>query len=173
MQQNPASAISEDDYRLIEAYHLGMPHTVHRLKQGVIRLLRLLGLLVCLVSIIIFAIAVFELVFINASNSISLTFVPIGLSGVVVAFVILFLVVPQEQSERIVVCEQGILHIKKKFRAERVIYMYWNNITEMKEDITGFEYFLRDREGQMLTLNVAYQNIDELVAYIKERREIV
>jgi len=124
MQQNPTSAISDDDYRLIEVHQLGKPLAIYRLKQGAIRILRLLGLLGLLVSIIIFAIAVLELVFINARNSVSLAFVPIGLSSILVALLFLFLVVPQEQSDRIIVCEQGLLHIKKKIRTERVVCMH-------------------------------------------------
>jgi|SRR5579863_3031753 len=173
MQQNPARAISRNDYRLIEVHQLGKPLAIYRLKQGAIRLLRSLGLLALLVSIIIFAIAVLELVFIDARNSVSLAFVPIGLSSIIVAFLFLSIGVPQEQSDRIIVCEQGLLHIKKKIRTEHVICMYWNNIVVIGEGITGLEYFLRDREGQVLTLTIAYQNLDELIAHIKERSENV
>jgi hypothetical protein len=171
MQQNPASAISDDDYHLIEVHHLGKPLTIYRLRQGAIGVLRALGLLALLVSSIIFAIAVLELVFIDARNSVSLAFVPIGLSSIIVAFIILSLAVPQQQSDHIIICEQGLLHIKKKIRTERVTCLYWNDIVVIGEGITGLDYFLRDREGQVLTLTIAYQNLDELLAHIRHRSE--
>lgn len=171
MQQNPTSAIADDDYRPIEVHQLGKPLAIYRLKQGAIRILRLLGLLGLLVSSIIFAIAVLEPAYINARNSVSLAFVPIGLSSILVALLFLFLVVPQEQSDRIIVCEQGLLHIKKKIRTERVVCMHWRDIVVIKEGITGLDYFVRDREGQVLTLSIAYQNIDELIEKIRQKSE--
>ena len=86
------------------------------------------------------------------------------------AFIILSLAVPQEQSDHIIVCEQGLLHIKKKIRTEHVLCMYWNTIVIMRKEPVGLNYYIKDREGQELNLSVAYQNLDELIARQAEER---
>ena len=68
---------------------------------------------------------------------------------------------------RVIVCEQGLLQVRKIIRRNRVEVVRWNNILAIKRDFLR-NYYIVPRGGEALTL-FAYQNSDELVALIRQR----
>lgn len=175
MQQNSANIFSEDDYHLLEVHQLGKPLTIYRLKPVYILLMRVIGQVMVLLASILVVIGVvtFGLVgwHLTMSTLYPLTFVSLGLTFLIMGFAFFYIAVPQVQSERVIVCEDGLLYARKIIKTERVISMYWNDIVAIRKDFLFLEFFLRSREGQVITLTIAFQNIGGLVAHIKQRSE--
>lgn len=175
MQQNSANTFSEGDYHLLEVHQLGEPLAIYRIKPGYIRLMRSMGQVMVLlagillvIGVIIFGLAGWHF---TMSTTYPISFISLGLTSLIMGFAFLYIAVPQDQSERVIVCEQGLFYSKKTIKTERVLYMYWNDIVAIGKGFLFLEYFLRNREGQVLTLTIAYQNFDELLAQIRQRSE--
>jgi hypothetical protein len=160
-----ANKLSNEDYQLSEVNQLGSPLDIYRLKPGYIRFLRITGLL-------IFIIGVVSLVFIisqipdRQSGSIFFA-LPGSLYALFQGGVFYSIMARQARSMRVIVCEQGLLQVRKIIRRNRVEVVRWNNILAIKRDFLR-NYYIVPRGGVALTL-FAYQNIDELVALIRQR----
>jgi len=175
MQKNFTNTLSEDDNRLLEVHQLGKPLTIYRLKPAYIRLIQSMGQIMVLSASILVVIGVvtFGLVgwHLTRSTTYPLTFVSLGLTFLIMGFAFFYIAIPQVQSERVIVCEDGLLYARKNIKTERVISMYWNDIVAIGKGFLLLEYFLRNREGQVITLTIAFQNIGGLIAHIKQRSE--
>ncbi len=73
----------------------------------------------------------------------------------------------QARGMRVIVCEQGLLQVRKIIRRNRVEVVRWNNILAIKRDVFRSYYIVQQGKGA-LTLTL-YQNIDELVELIRQR----
>ena len=85
----------------------------------------------------------------------------------------LFLMARQAQSKRVIVCEHGLLQIRKIIRRNRVEVVHWKDILTIDEGVSGYSISYRDDRRQplpraLLTLTGDYQQLDELVALITE-----
>src|SRR5216683_650125 len=73
----------------------------------------------------------------------------------------------QARSMRVIVCEQGLLQVRKIIRRNRVEVVRWNNILAIKRDVFRSYYIVQQGKGA-LTLTL-YQKVDELVELIRQR----
>jgi hypothetical protein len=165
MMMLTTNKLSDEDYQLSEVNQLGTPLDIYRLKPGYIRFLRITGLLIFIIGIV-------SLVFIisqvpdRQSGSIFFA-LPGSLYALFQGGVFYGIMVRQARSMRVIVCEQGLLQVKKMIRRNNVEVVRWNNILAIKRDFLR-NYYIVPRGGEALTL-FAYQNIDELVALIRRR----
>jgi hypothetical protein len=81
--------------------------------------------------------------------------------------VILGVGLPDTRSERVLLCEYGLLQVKKHLRSTHVEVVRWNDIQAIKRDVLRSYYIVQQGKGA-LTLTL-YQNIDELVELIRQR----
>ncbi|HLG74986.1 MAG TPA: hypothetical protein VKX46_01155 [Ktedonobacteraceae bacterium] len=161
------SKLSDEDYHLIGINQLGRPLDVYRLKFGFIRFLRISSL--CIFSIgLISLILTLGLTF---KHTVSQIYIIPDLLG---SFYALFqggifygIIVRQALSTHVIICEDGLLQIKKMIWRNRVEVVRWNQVRAIKRGAFGIYYLvLRGREAIMF---MAYQHIDELLALIKQR----
>jgi hypothetical protein len=159
------SQLSDEDYQLSEVNQLGTPLDIYRLKPGYIRFLRITGLL-------IFIIGVVSLVFIISQvpdrqpDSIFFA-LPGSLYALFQGGVFYSIMARQARSMRVIVCEKGLLQVRKIIRRNKVEVMRWNDIRAIKRDVFRSYYIVQQGKGA-LTLTL-YQKVDELVELIKQR----
>ena len=96
----------------------------------------------------------------------------IALLGVLLCgLVILGIGLPEARSERVLLCEHGLLQVKKHLRSTHVEVVRWNNILAIKRD--GFRSYYIVRQGKGALTLTLYQRVDELVELIRQRsREV-
>src|SRR5216683_3337994 len=148
--------LSDEDYQLSEVNQLGTPLDIYRLKPGYIRFLRITGLLIFIISQI------------PDRQSGSIFFaLPGSLYALFQGGVFYSIMARQARSMRVIVCEQGLLQVRKIIRRNRVEVVRWNNILAIKRDVFRSYYIVQQGKGA-LTLTL-YQKVDELVELIRQR----
>ncbi len=77
--------------------------------------------------------------------------------------------VKRARSMRVIVCEQGLFQARRKIRSDFVEVVRWKDILEVKKEFIGKAYYFTPRNGMPITLSSSYQDLDKLVAAIRER----
>ncbi len=169
MSQSEGSKLSIEDYQLIEANQLGIPLGVYRLKLGYIRLIHWGSLFIIIIGVV-FLDAVF-IIGIMKDPEFSVLVPPLlaSLFLLLMGGFILSIRVPQVQSMHVIVCEQGLLQIERKIGKNHVEAVHWQDILAVRKLPISQEYFITRQGGKALTLTNFYQDIDELVALIRQR----
>jgi hypothetical protein len=169
MSQSEGSKLSVEDYQRIEANQLGIPLGVYRLKPGYIRLIHRGGLFTFIIGVVFLG-AVF-IIGIRKDLEFSVLLSPLlaSLYLLIMGGFILRIRVPQVQSMRVIVCEQGLLQIERKIGKNCVGAVHWQDILAVRKLPTSQEYAITRRGGKALTFTNFYQDIDELVALIRLR----
>ena len=169
MSQSEGSKLSIEDYELIEANQLGIPLGVYRLKPGYIRLIHRGGLFIFIIGVVflgaVFIIGIMK----DPEFSVLLSPLLASLYLLIMGGFILTHRVPQVQSIRVIVCEQGLLQIESKIGKNHVEAVHWQDILAIRKLPISQEYFITRQGGKALTLTNFYQDIDELVALIRQR----
>ena len=173
MSQSVESKLSSDDYQLISSNHLGMPLDVYNFKKGYIILLRVGGLAIVLIDVI--ALMALFIGFVIESYLPPLLPSLLGVVAFIlpifIGWFILFILVPQELSAHVIICEHGLLQTKKKIRGSNIEVVHWRDMLPNGNEFVGRDYFIRYGEGKKLTLSSVYQKIDDLVALIMQQGE--
>lgn len=170
----PLSSIGNEllsgDSQLIEMHHLGIPLGIYRRKPGYIRLLRIGGWSLVVISSVAFVSFLLALVVQPYALSVASLW-PVVMSIVIIApcsiggYLLRFLV-PQEESTHLIICEHGLLQRKHK----HVEVVYWKDILAI--DIASFsqqESRLLSRKGRTLLLSDMYQNLAGLVQMSRQQ----
>ncbi len=180
MTTTTANKLTDEDYQLSEVNQLGTLLEVYRLKPGDIRFLRRINLLRCILGVVGLALVI-SLGFKNWHQlqiGNYLVFSPLLLYMFILFWggVLSRIEVQRAQTARVIVCEHGLLKVSRKIRSNRVEAVRWQEIVKIRRAFIGeaFAYAIAYRGGgtlSQLTLTGVYQNLDELVALITERRE--
>ncbi len=93
----------------------------------------------------------------------------VGLSvlSLLIGMFLLRIGIPHTRDERVLLCEHGLLQVKKHLRSTHVEVVRWNDILAIKRDVFK-SYYILQRGGEALTLTL-YQKVDELVKLIRQR----
>lgn len=196
MMQRLEVAIAEEDQQLIEEHQLGALQHTYRLKLSYTRFFRYYGWIFLvlamgiLITTIIFgfidwqrSLALQQQISHNPANAFdlqeeqervdfdfSLLVTPLmgGLYALFKGLLIVRVEIPRAQRERVIVCEHGILHVRRKIRSNHVDVVHWEEMIAIKRSFRGKEYDIQYGEGRFLTLK-GYQDLDELIALIKQQ----
>ena len=87
----------------------------------------------------------------------------VSLLSIACALFILYVTVPRARNERVIVCESGLFQNKNK----RVEVMRWNEILAINEETVAYK--LIRQGGAALLLDKFYNDIDDLIAQIKQK----
>lgn len=164
MLQRPDSALSDSDQQSIEAGQLGAPLGIYRIQTWCIRLIFWGGWFLLIMGMVVLITIIHDLLT-GRTELMELSLLT-GSSAFLGALLFWRVGVPQFQSERVVVCEHGILHVRRQIKKERAEVVRWEDILAVKK--FPFEYYIQRREGEGVTLAL-YQNLDELIALIQQR----
>ena len=166
--------LPDEDYLRIETNMLGAPLSVYKLKPSYIRFIGRIGLFIFLTGVVILALVIFS--FFRAgpgdqSGLLITTLLPafylILKGGVFYRFD-----VKRARSERMIVCERGLLHIFRRIRKDQVEVVFWKDVQEVSQAFIGKSHYLTYRGGLPITLSGSLENLDELVETIRERSEV-
>lgn len=174
------NTLSDEDYQLVDTHQLGAPLGIYKLNPRYINTIRRMSLLVLLLGIMFLIVALLItltrwhqeqtgtfLAFLLTS-SFPLASWLAGLSGLIGGLLGLYVMVPRVQSERLIICEQGLLQIKMETRSRRVEVVRWTDIQSINKELIFPLYSIVRRRGKVLTIGM-YQGFDGLVALIKQR----
>lgn len=172
MSQSIERQLSDEDYQLIEAHHLGTPLAIYRLKRGPILCLYSGGIFFLAVGIAVPIYLIVSSVMGWHKTQPNDTLVLLQLIGwaccsLLVGFFLLRVVVPHAWKKHIIACEDGLLQVEKQIWRQQVEVIHWHDILTIKKLLN--EYTLMGQEGKMVSLDKMYQNINMLVALIKTR----
>jgi len=172
MLHSIGSQSSDGDAQLIELNQLGSLLDIYRMKPGYISFLYGGGLCLIVVGVVllIFIITRIAIGFPSTDPNAYLEAVPliIALLGVLLfGLITLGIALPEARSERVLLCEHGLLQVKKHLRSTHVEAAHWNDIRAIKRDVFRSYYIVQQGKGA-LTLTL-YQKVDELVALIRQR----
>ncbi len=158
MQHSMHSQLSEEDAQLIDLNQLGSPLGIYRLKPGLIRFLYGGGLF-----LLVLGVAVLALVITGwhkaptVDNAVVVLLVTIAVGSLLSGLVILGITLLDTRSERVLLCEYGLLQVMVR----------WNDIQAIKRD--GFRSYYIVQQGKGALTLTLYQKVDELVELIKQR----
>ena len=169
MSQSEGSKLSIEDYQHIEANQLGIPLGVYRLKPGYIRLFHWGGLLTFVISAALLITVIITGLMKDLQFSVLFSPFVIVFSGLLGGWFFPRVGAPQVWSMHVIVCEQGLLQIERKIGKNHVEAVHWQDILAVRKLPISQEYFITRRGGKALTLDIFYQDIDELVALIRQR----
>ena len=119
MSMTMENLLSDEDYLLIEANLLGAPLDIYRLKQSYIRFIRRTGVLIFLIGVIVLPLVIVGFFRVKSNNQFELL-IPALLPSLYALFkggVIYRIEVKRAGSERIIVCEQGLLQGNRCFQS--------------------------------------------------------
>ncbi len=197
MSRSVESELSREDLQLIEIHQLGTPLVVSRLAGWYLRFFRWGSWFIIGISIVF---PVLNMIFglidwrqslalqqphpspsletlyrLEEQEQIEMLFPPllIGVLGLLSGLFILRIMYPEWESEHLIICDHGLLQVRRKIRANQVEAVRWNEIVEIKEaaGISPPDYELIRREGKPLTIGRFYQHVDGLVEMIEQYRE--
>ena len=180
MTTTTANKLTDEDYQLSKVNQLGTLLEVYRPKPGDIRFLRRIYLFRCILGVVGLALVI-SLGFkhwhqLQTGNY--LVFFPLLLYVFSLFWggVLSRIEIRRAQIARVIVCEHGLLKVSRKIRSNRVEAVRWQEIVKIRRAFIGeaFAYAIAYRGGgtlNQLNLTGDYQNLDELVALITERKE--
>jgi len=162
--------LSNEDYLLVEANMLGAPLSVYTLKPGFIRFMRNVGLSIFFIGVVALVFAIVSFLRFKPDNGFEL-FVLAWLPALYAMFkggLIYRIEVNRARRMRVIICEQGLLYITRRVKRDVVEVVRWKDVQEVKKEFIGKSYFLTRRGGMPITLSSSFQNMDGLVATIKD-----
>ncbi len=168
MSHSIGSQLSDEDYQLSEVNQLGMPLDIYRLKPGPIRFLYGGGLF-----LLVLGVAVLALVITGwhkaptVDDSVVVLLVTIAVGSLLSGLFILGITLLDTRSERVLLCEHGLLQVKKHLGSTHVEVVRWNDIQAIKRD--GFRSYYIVQQGKGALTLTLYQKVDELVELIRQR----
>ena len=175
MEYSMQTQLSNEDAQLSELNQLGRPLDIYRIRPGYIRFLYGSGLCFIILGGILLA-SIIARIIIGMPNAYSndvLTAVPLVIVSIGVllcGFVVLGIALPSIRSERVLMCEQGLLQIKKRLRSNYVEAVRWNDILAIKRGAFSSYYILR--RGKTALSLAFYQKADELVELIRQQNGV-
>ncbi|SRR5579871_899244 len=170
------SQLSDEDHQLIEINQLGIPSDIYNLKPGPIRILYGITLFLFVIGTIMLTSTIFS-IFVGwhktraGGNLVAAMLISLSVLSLLIGLFLLRIGIPNTRSERLVVCEQGLLLIKKKIRSTHVEALHWSDILAIKRDLLRIHYIVT-LGGKAFSL-FAYQNADELVDLIRRRSGVI
>jgi hypothetical protein len=172
MEHSLQTQLSDEDAQLIKLNQLGNLLDIYRMKPGYISFLYGGGLCFIVVGVVmlIFIITRIAIGFPNTDPNAYLEAVPLiilSLGVLLCGLIALGIALPEARSERVLLCEHGLLQVKKHLRSTHVEVVRWNDIQAIKRDVFRSYYIVQQGKGA-LTLTL-YQKVDELVELIKQR----
>lgn len=166
--------LSNEDYLLVEANTLGAPLNVYKLKPSYIRFIRRVGLFIFWFGVIVLVFAILS--FLRGRPDDLLTFFVMallpGLYAILQGGMFYRIEVNRARRMHIVICEQGLLYVSLKVKRDLVEVIRWKDVQEVKKEFIGKSYYLSRRGGMPITLSGSFENLDELIATIRERSKI-
>lgn len=186
MSQSVGSVLSDDDSNLIKTNQLGIPLSVHRIKPEVIRFFRRGCQLILLLDILVVVVVCFaSIVFWNQLQKYHpfVLVLIVGLWILIIGLYSFYIDVSRFQSERIIVCERGLLRVRKRFKKNHVEVVHWEDVVEIgkrltlslaaalfkkKMDFSHQNYVLVLMQGTPLILDSQYQDTDEMMTMIRQ-----
>lgn len=168
-----AYPFSDADTQLSTAHQLGTVLAVYRLKpvylrlfRGSILLLRIVGG-AGLITLVDLGMQQWQ----QVQTGHALEFLLVTGTPLVCSVAALFggVLARHELQRRVIVCEGGLLQVRRLLRRQRVEVMRWQEIVEVRRAVIGepFAYALVSRANE-LTLSSDYQQLDELVTLITQ-----
>lgn len=176
MQTFTTLNLTDEDYQLIEANQLGTSLNVYRLNLGSLRFHRIVGT-------IIFFMGAISLILIlglyitrrSADSSMDLVTPLMGsLYALLQGGIFYRITTRQALSCRIIVCEHGLLQIRKIIRKNRVDVVYWQDIPPIKKTFGSGNYsfyYIKEGKSTQFILDRSYQDFDELIELIRQYTE--
>ena len=168
--------LSDEDAQLIKLNQLGSLLAIYRLKPGCISFLYGGGLCFIVVGVVMLIVIITRIAigFPSTDPNAYLGAVPLMLESLGVllfGLITLGVALPEARSERVLVCEHGLLQVKKRLRSTHAEAAHWNDIRAIKRDVFR-SYYILQRGGTALTFTF-YQRVDELVNLIRQHSEVV
>ena len=176
MSQPIERQLSEEDYQLLEANHLGHPLSIYRLRVDYIRIIRGLGLLLLVIGCVppmIMITIVFLGLHKEQPDSVFYLFILIVLSSFIflMGLFILCVEVPRIRNQHLIICEQGLVEVRKRGWSKQVKMIFWQDIVAIRKVIN--EYSISYQVNNILILDTMYQSINTLIEMIRQRSGIV
>lgn len=171
----PIEQLSDEDYHLLTANSLGNPFAVYKLKPICIYILW-----VCGWFLLVLGIGEMTLLIMNGLGRrgvqeggylSSVLLIGVSIVSLLAGLFVLFFELPRIRKRRIIVCDQGLLQLKEKYRGGQIDVMYWRNVLAIRRLYDG--YYITQREGEPFTLDILYQHVKDLAALIEARKERV
>src|SRR5437588_6060832 len=128
MQQSVESNLSDEDYQRIEANQLGIPLGVYKLKSSYIRFYSRISLLVSMMGVVILVGVIIIGIIKRPQFSVLLAPLLGGLYALFQGSVLYRFQVRQAQSERVIVCVQGLLQVRRMIWRDHVEVVGWQDI---------------------------------------------
>jgi hypothetical protein len=172
MLQSVESQLSTDDVQVINTEQLGAPLGVYRLNSGYVHFVRGAGLFLFLLAAVLLSIAILGFrKNPQTEDSFFLFFFLVFVSSLFSGWLLLWIEVPRAQREHIIVCEHGLLQTGRGIRSKNIETVRWANVRSVSPGFFGFEYSIRCRDGNTLTISL-YQDIEGLFDLIRARTEM-
>lgn len=166
--------LSSEDYLLVETNMLGVPLSVFTLKPGYIRFMRRVGLSIFFIGVVALVFAIvsfFRFKSDNGFDSFVLAWLP-ALYAMFQGGLIYRIEVNRARRMRVIICEQGLLYVTHRIKRDVVEVVRWKDVLDVKKEFIGKSYYLARCGGMPITLSSNFQNLDELVAAIREQSEM-
>jgi len=166
--------LSNEDYLLVEANMLGAALSVYTLKPGYIRFMRRVGLVIFFTGVVTLVFAIVSFFRFKSDNEFDLLILALlpALYAMFKGGLIYSIEVNRARRMRVIICEQGLLYVTRKFTRDLVEVVRWKDVLEVKKEFIGKSYYLTRRGGSPITFSSSFENLDELVETIRERGRI-
>lgn len=188
-QPSKGVQVSAEEASLIETYQPGIPLHLYHLRPGYILFIRLISVL-----ILVFCLALFVFFVLISYGDWYRSLIASPRNGkpyLASLFSFPYYIVPffmcfcgflgwlfmarsesrRVQEEKIIVCEQGMLHREKKRKKIASQAVLWSEIQTLVPRYFGLEYVLLYRGAEPLYLSMLYQDFNGLLTLIKQQSE--
>ena len=163
--------LSDEDYLPVDKNMLGAPLGIYALKPSYIRFIRRVGRSIFWFGVIVLLIAIIGFFRGKSDDQFTLflmTLLPASYA-ILKGSVFYRIEVNRARRMRVIICEQGLLYVTRKIKRDVVETVCWKDVLEVKKELIGKSYYLEHRGGMPITLSSNFQNLDGLVAVIRER----
>lgn len=173
MSTTVENMLSNEDYLLVESNMLGTVLSVYTLKPSFIRFMRNAGLSIFFIGVVALVFAIISFFRFKPNDGFEL-FVFAWLPALYAIFkggLIYRIEIKRARRMRVILCEQGLLYVTRKIKRDAFEVVRWKDVWEVKKELIGKSYYLARRRGMPITLSSSFENLDELVAAIRERAD--
>ncbi len=173
MAQSSKSHLSEEDYHLMEVNHLGSSLRVYRLKPGFIFFLGAESLFLHIMAVLLSIGVALNIrqFFIKQPDPSVVAIIAVTIFGIFIAELYALILLPHQQKRHLIVCENGLLEVRKLIRKNLVEIVYWAEMVELKSGVSfmlDYHIIHRGKKG-VFTLFSSYQHYGDLIEVITER----
>lgn len=163
--------LSDEEYLQIETHMLGAPLSVYKLKLSYIRFIRRIGLFIFWFGVVVLVFAIVGFFRGKSDDQFALfimTLLPASYA-MLKGGVFYRIEVKRARRMRVILCEQGLLYVSRKIRSDFFEVVRWKDILKVKKELIGKSYSLILGNSMPITLSSSFENLDKLVATIRER----